>query len=154
MLRTPWLPCRNGATTMPIDRFLLVVSLVCAASAALAAAAPAPPPELDAMRRALGAAVARHDVKATAALTSFPLAFSGYEHGEKVTAAQFAGEFNGLFFDGDAKLAACLATGKLEFQAKPDFAGSPWLIDCNGNEYYFGLRGGKWRFTAYENINE
>jgi hypothetical protein len=49
----------------------------------------------------------------------------------------------------------CLATGKLEYQAaKPDFPGSRWYIDCDGNEYFFGLVGGKWRFTSYMNINE
>jgi hypothetical protein len=49
----------------------------------------------------------------------------------------------------------CLATGKLEYQAaKPNFPGSPWYIDCDGNEYFFGPVGGKWRFTSYMNINE
>ena len=99
-----------------------------------------------------------HDRKAIVALSRFPLAFSGYEAPEKITEAQFLSDkaqFTGLFFDGDAQLVACLASSKLEYQAtKPDFPGSPWLIDCNGNLYYFGLVGGKWRFTSYMNINE
>ena len=49
----------------------------------------------------------------------------------------------------------CLETGKLEYQAEnPDFPDSPWYIDCDGNEYYFGLAGGTWRFTSYMNVNE
>lgn len=136
---------------------LLAAAFACAASAALAAAAPAPPPELDAARKALAAAVKAHDRKAILAVTRFPLAFSGYEAPDKITEAQFMSDnsqFTGLFFDGDAGLVSCIATGKLEYQAKPDFPGSPWVIDCNGNEYYFGLVAGKWRFTSYMNINE
>ena len=131
----------------------LAAALACAAGIAVAAAAPAAPAGLEAARKAFAAAVAKHDVKAAAALTAFPLAFSGYEHPDTVTAAQFASEFDGLFGD-DPQLAHCLATGKLEADTQHTFAGSPWVIDCNGNEYYFGERNGQWRFTAYENINE
>ena len=138
--------------------FVLAAVFAAVASAALAAAAPAPPAELDALRKALSAAVKAGDVKGTAALTRFPLAFSGYEAPDKITEAQFMANrdhFNGLFGNSDAGIVACLATGKLEYQAsKPDFPGSPWVIDCNGNEYYFGQVGGNWRFTAYMNINE
>jgi hypothetical protein len=137
---------------------MLGLALAAATTVAVAAAAPAPPPELEALRKSLSAAVKAGDVRATAALTRFPLAFSGYEAPDKITEAQFLSNkdhFNGLFGNSDAGIVACLATGKLEYQAtKPDFPGSPWLIDCNGNEYYFGLVGGKWRLTAYMNINE
>jgi len=123
---------------------------VLAAASALAAGAP---PELDKMRKAFAVAVGKHDVKAVAAMTQFPLAFSGYEHPDTVTEAGFAEEFDGLFFSGDASLVKCLSKAKLT-PAKTDFPNSPWLIDCEGNEYYFGLRGGAWMFTAYENVNE
>jgi hypothetical protein len=135
-----------------LKQIALAVSIGCAIAAASAVAAAAPA-ELERMRKAFGAAVAKHDVKAAAKMTHFPLAFSGYEHPDKVTAAQFAGEFDGLFFGGDAQMANCLATGKLE-PAQTKFPSSPWMIDCDGNEYYFGQRNGKWMFTAYENINE
>ena len=65
----------------------------------------------------------------------------------------FADEFDGLFFQGDAQLVTCLGKGKLE-AAEAHFLNSPWVIDCDGNEFYFGQRGGKWMFTAYENVNE
>ena len=125
----------------------------CAVAAASAFAGGAAPAELEKMRKAFGAAVAKRDVKAVAAMTAFPLAFSGYEHPDKVTAAEFADEFDGLFFSSDPQLVKCLATGKLE-SAQSDFPASPWVIDCDGNDYYFGERNGKWMFTAYENVNE
>jgi hypothetical protein len=138
--------------------FLLALPFACAASAALAASTPAPPPELDAARKALAAAVKAHDLKAIVALSRFPLAFSGYEAPDKIAEAQFLSDedqFSSLFYEGDDQIVTCLAAGNLEYQAaKPDFSGSPWFIDCDGNEYYFGLVSGKWRFTSYMNVNE
>jgi hypothetical protein len=99
-----------------------------------------------------------HDLKAIVALSRFPLAFSGYEAPDRITKADFLSDenqFSGLFFNGDKQIVACLATAKLEYQAKKlDFPGSPWFIDCSGNQYFFGLVDGKWRFTSYMNINE
>src|SRR5262245_32308075 len=97
-----------------LRQLILVASFGSAVAAASTFAAGAAPAELETMRKAFSAAVAGHDVQATAAMTEFPLAFSGYEHADKVTAGEFAGEFDGLFFGGDPKLAGCLATGKLE----------------------------------------
>jgi hypothetical protein len=138
--------------------YFLALSFICVASAAFAASAPVPPRELDALRKALAAAVKVHDLKSIVALSRFPLAFSGYEAPDRITKAEFLSDenqFSGLFFNGDDQIVACLATAKLEYQAKkPDFPGSPWVIDCTGNEYFFGLVRGKWRFTSYMNINE
>jgi hypothetical protein len=136
-----------------LKQIVLAASIGCAVAAAFAFAADAAPAELETMRKAFGAAIAKHDVRAAAAMTEFPLAFSGYEHPDRVTAAQFAGEFDGLFFGGDPQMANCLSTGKLE-PAQSDFPNSPWVIDCDGNEYYFGQSNGNWMFTAYENVNE
>ena len=134
-----------------LKQIVLAASFSCAIATAFAAGAV--PAELEMMRKAFGAAVGKHDVKAVAAMTEFPLAFSGYEHPDKVTAAEFENEFDGLFFEGSPTLANCLAKGKLE-PAQSDFPNSPWVIDCDGNEYYFGQRNSKWMFTAYENVNE
>ena len=144
-------PAARAAHWALLRQIVVAASFGCASTSAFAAGAA--PAELQTMRKAFGAAVAKHDVKAAATMTQFPLAFSGYEHPDKVTAAQFASEFDGLFFDGDPQLASCLVTGKLE-SAQSNFPNSPWVIDCDGNEYYFGERKGKWMFTAYENINE
>lgn len=135
---------------------LLALSLVCSGPAALAASKPAPPPELKAVRKALAAAVKAHDLKAAAALSRFPLAINAYEEPDKLAKADFLSDgLASLFYEGDSQIVTCIAAGKLEYQAaKPDFPGSPWFIDCTGNQYYFGLVNGKWRFTSYMNINE
>lgn len=136
--------------------FLLALSFAGAVSAAFAASTP--PPELDAARKALAAAVKAQDLKAIVALSRFPLAFSGYEAPDEITEADFLSDrnlFNGLFFEGSDGIVTCLASGTLDYQAEnPDFPGSPWVIDCDGNEYYFGLVDGMWRFTSYMNVNE
>jgi hypothetical protein len=138
-----------------LKAFFLPFSVIGLVSFALAASTP---PELDAARKALAAAVKAHDLKAIVALSRFPLAFRAYEAPEQVTETEFltdANQYSGLFFDGDDQLVTCLATGKLEYQSdKPDFPGSPWYIDCDGNEYYFGLIEGQWRLTSYMNVNE
>lgn len=139
-------------------RLLLALSFLCATSLVLAAATPTPPPELEAARKALAAAVKAQDRKAIVALSRFPLAFSGYEMPDQIAEADFLADkdlFNGLFFEGDDQIVTCLATSALDFQAEePDFPDSPWVIHCDGNEYYFGLVGGAWRFTSYMNVNE
>lgn len=137
---------------------LLALSFLCAASAAFAASTPAPPSELDAARKALAAAVKAHDLKAIVALSRFPVEFSGYEMPDKITEADFLADedqYSVLFYEGGEQIVSCLANEPLRYQAEnPDFPGSPWFIDCTGNEYYFGLVGGAWRFTAYMNVNE
>lgn len=63
--------------------------------------------------------------------------------------------FQGWFFNGDAEVVTCLKTQPFAYQAdKKEFGSGLWVLDCNGNEYYFGLRGGTWAFAAYQNINE
>ena len=135
-------------------RIVLAVLFGCARTAAASSfAAGEAPAELDTMRKAFAAAIAKLDVKAVAGMTQFPLAFTGYEHPDTVAEADFADEFDGLFFAGDPQLVSCLATGKLE-PSQSNFPDSPWVIYCDGNDYYFGQRDGKWMFTAYENVNE
>jgi hypothetical protein len=136
-----------------LRRIILGTLICCAVTTASARAADPPPAELETMRQAFAAAIGKQDVSAVAAMTNFPLAFSGYEHPDKVLEAEFADEFEGLFFGGSPQLVNCLATGKLE-PAQADFPDSPWAIYCDGNDYYFGERGGKWLFTAYQNTNE
>jgi hypothetical protein len=136
---------------------LLTLSIACAATTALAAG-PAPPAELQAARKALAAAAKKQDRKAIAEISRFPLAQRVYRSPNRITEAQFLSSkthFSNLFGDGDAELVACIDSGALGYQAKKlDFPGSPWFLDCNGHEYYFGLVNGQWRFTSYMNINE
>jgi hypothetical protein len=139
-------------------RVLLALSFLGAATMALAAATPAVPPELEAARQALTAAVKAQDLKAIVAVSRFPLAFSGYEMPEEISKEDFLADnslYAGLFFDGSDQIVACLGTTPLDYQDEnPDFPGSPWVIDCDGNLYYFGEVDGAWRFTSYMNVNE
>lgn len=139
-------------------RVLLALSFLGAATLALAVATPAPPPELEAARKTLAAAVKAQDLKAIVAVSRFPLAFSGYEMPEEISEEDFLadkGLFIALFYDGDDQIVACLSTTPLDYQDdNPDFPGSPWVIECDGNLYYFGETDGAWRFTSYMNVNE
>ena len=115
-------------------------------------------PAADAARVALVKAIASHDWKSVAGLTQFPLAIEMYQAAPALTKPQFLKDprkLSMLFGDGDKDILACVATAPLAHQGdKKQFGFDSWFADCNGNEYYFGLRGGKWLFTAYQNINE
>jgi hypothetical protein len=119
---------------------ILLVGLIAPASGAVK---PMPPPELVKARTAFAAAVSKGDEAAAAALTSFPLKNTAYKAPPKLMRKAFAA----LFADYRA-MAACIKTSPLA----PDHGA--WLIDCDGNILRFGLRGGRWLHTAYENINE
>lgn len=126
----------------------------------VAAAAPVqtPPPALEAMRQALGHAAAAHDRAALASLMAFPLALDNYGSPNAVGRAEFARKsryFTIIFGGGDAGLADCIATAAISMQSdRKAFGGRAWVVDCNGNEYYFGQRDGAWKLVAYQNINE
>ena len=122
------------------------------------AAAPATPPALDATRVALTKAVAAHDWTAVTDLTGWPLAVDNYGSPPSLAKAKFLKDprtLSNYFGGGDRDLLHCVATAALTYQGdKKQFGYGSWLADCNGNEFYFGLRGGKALFTAYQNINE
>ena len=122
------------------------------------AAAPAKPPALDATRLALTKAIAAHDWTAVANLTAWPLAVDNYGSPPMLAKDKFLKSPHTLsiyFGEGDKDLLHCVATAPLTYQGdKTQFGYASWLADCNGNEFYFGLRGGKAQFTAYQNVNE
>ncbi len=116
------------------------------------------PPGLEVVRKAFAAAVAAKDRARIAKLSRFPLAADVYGGTPKVGEREFlrdAKYFGGWFFGGDPQLVTCLETKDLAYQAdRKDFGFGTWYLDCDGNEYYFGQRGGRWAFVAYQNINE
>ncbi len=124
----------------------------------VASAAPAKPPALDVARHALVKAIAAHDWTGVANLTGFPLAVEVYGTPPHLTKAQYLKDHKKLtvfFGDGDKGVLDCVGTGQLAFQVdQTQFGGRAWYADCNGNEFYFAQRGGKWLFMAYQNINE
>jgi len=116
------------------------------------------PPELDTARKAFAAAVSAHDLKAVAGLSGFPIAVEMYGYAPTVGAKQFLGDkrkFGDLFGAPDESTVRCIATGDLAQQSdRKQFGFGSWFADCNGNEYFFTLRNGRWLFTGYQNINE
>jgi hypothetical protein len=117
-----------------------------------------PPAALEQARASFAAAVAARDRAAVAKLSRFPLSVEMYRGSPKVTERMFLRDrryFDGLFFDGDAELVKCLKAQPFAWQADAkQFGARLWLLDCNGNEYFFGERGGAYAFAAYQNINE
>ena len=123
----------------------------------VAAAAQKPPPDFEKLRHAFAAAVKAKDIPGIAKLSHFPLAVDVYGSKPQVTEQEFTRDrqyLDSWFFGGDATLAKCLASQAPALQDGKGFGAGAWLSDCNGNEYYFAPRGGRWAFVAYQNINE
>ena len=140
---------------MGATRLVLLLMIGAGATSPAMAAAPS---ALDAARVTLTKAIAAHDWNGVANLTAWPLAIDMYQAAPRLTQAQYLKDHRKLtilFGDGDKDLLKCVATAPLTRQGnKKDFGYDSWVADCNGNEFYFGLRGGKALFTAYQNINE
>lgn len=143
-------------TTLPAFAVLLLCANA-SISGAQGTSAKAPA-ALEEVRKAFAAAVAEKDRAAVAKLSRFPIAIEGYELGPRLSERDFLRDkshFDGLFFAGDAEVVTCLKTQTFAYQGnKKEFGAGLWVLDCNGNEYYFGRRGGSWAFAAYQNINE
>lgn len=138
-------------------RTTLIAAALVAASVSAHAAAPAPK-ELGALRATLAKAVGAKDWKAITALTAWPLKIEMYEAPPTVTLAGFNKKHDTLmvlFGNGDKDLLKCVATAPIAIETdKTRFGFGDWVADCNGNEFHFAQRAGKWLFVAYENINE
>ncbi len=134
---------------------LCAIAICGAAGAAGTAKAPA---GLEAARKAFAAAVAARDRKAIVRLSAFPVAVGMYRYAPTIGAKQFLTDkrkFSDLFGAADQSTVRCLATADIARQSdRKQFGFGSWLADCNGNEYFFTLRNGRWLFTGYQNINE
>ena len=141
---------------MNLSRALVTAAMLISSSIALGA--PNVPAGLYAVRKDLAQAVQTHDRKRIVALSDSPLAVEGYGAAPKMTAQQFLAnedKFDGLFGSADAGIVRCIRTDPPQLQGdKKSFGYGSWFIDCNGNEYFFALRSGKWLFVGYQNINE
>lgn len=94
-------------------------------------------------RAAFAVAVSANSEADAAALTSFPLKNTVYKEVPKLTRKAFSTRFAEY-----RHIAVCIKTNPLLFER------GAWLIDCDGNILRFGLRGGRWLHTEYENVNE
>lgn len=122
-------------------RMILSILLACTAPA-WAGKAEAPK-ELTSTRAAFAAAVSANNEAGAAALTSFPLKNTVFNEPPKLTRNAFS-----TLFANYRHMATCIKTTPLVFER------GEWLIDCDGNILRFGLRGGRWLHTEYENVNE
>ncbi len=106
-----------------------------------------PPPPLATMRAAFAKAVAAKNIASVEALTSFPLKNVVENEPALIPQSAFAKSFS---LNNYADMAGCLKTSPLERSPKR----GAWLVNCDGNMFYFGLHNGQWRHTEYENVNE
>jgi len=119
------------------------------AFAAPARAADKAPQALIVMRADFAAAAKAKDGARLAALTAFPLANDVYGEPELIAKAAFPKRVKEY-----SELAECLATAPLSSDAETAKTAKLWLVDCNGIDFYFGLRDGQWRHVKFVNANE
>ncbi len=117
-----------------------------------------PPPALASARKAVAAALAAHDLKAIVGLSLFPLEISEYGMPPRLAAHTFLkdrAKFTDIFADGQPSTVQCIRESAPTYgtDAKT-FGADAWSIDCNGYDYYFARRGGRWLLIGFANINE
>ena len=136
---------------------IILAALAASLTTAAFAADPPKPAGLDAARKAFVAAIKAKDWKALGELVSWPVAVDGYEAAPTIAKAAYLKDHRKLtnFLGDDEATLKCIAGDPATYQGdKSQIGFGSWVIDCNGNEYYFGVKGGKVLFTAYGNINE
>ena len=114
-------------------------------------AAERPPEALQEMRAKFAAAVAGNDLRATMALTHFPLKNEAYGDSPWITRAAFPMRFRQ---QGYSEFAHCLKSAPLEVDVKAKPRSGSWLVNCDGNVFYFSKISGRWFYSEYENTNE
>lgn len=130
------------------------------AATAARAAEPKAPEGLSAARKALAEAVAKKDVKAFAAMSRFPLVIDVYQMAPKIAAKRFGkADIDLMFGGGDEGLLKCLRGDSFtKNDPKADETarrfGVSWYADCDGNNYFFAEKDGRWVFIGYQNVNE
>jgi hypothetical protein len=132
---------------------LAALSLLLAAMATAATAAP--PPGLGDVRKAFTHTVLARNWRALAEIVSWPLPIDNYGSSPHLAKAEYLRDRRKLSVFLADSLIPCIAAGPAAYQGnRKEFGFGSWLIDCNGNEFYFGQKSGKWLFTAYRNVNE
>lgn len=129
-------------------RFLLALVL---AVAALGAEAATPDPALKTFLAKFADLAAHGAADTMAKVTRFPLRNRVYQAPERVNAAGFKSYFA---LNSFRELAGCLkSTPPQHAQTRHADLGE-WLVDCDGNIFYFAQYSGGWRFSGFENVNE
>ncbi len=141
-------------------RLLLSTLALLLAATAAHAAGPKAPEGLSLARKALADAVEKKDVKAFAAMSRFPLVIDVYQMAPKITAKEFGkADIDLMFGGGDEGVLKCLRGDSVaKNDPKADETarrfGKSWYADCDGNNYFFAEKDGRWVFTGYQNVNE
>ena len=112
-------------------------------------AAEAPPQDLVQMRSGFAAAVAAKNIAALEALIRFPLENDVYGEPKSISRAAFAKHAISYW-----QMADCIKTAPLEHDVHEKPGTKSWLLNCNGNVFYFALDKGRWVHSEYQNINE
>jgi hypothetical protein len=140
-----------------MKRVALAAVAACIATAAFAAA-PAKPPGLDAARKAFVTALKAKNWTGLAVQISWPLKIENYGSPPSVAKAAYLKDHTKLtmFFGADDPATLkCIGGDAANYQGdKTQFGFGSWVVDCNGNEFYFGVVGQKVLFTGYQNVNE
>ncbi|MDR4308509.1 hypothetical protein IHQ68_17965 [Chelatococcus sambhunathii] len=138
---------------------LATLALFLAATAAQGAELKAPE-GLSVARKALAEAVEKKDVKAFSAMSRFPLVIDVYQMAPKIAAKRFGkADIDLMFGGGDEGVLKCLRGGAVaKNDPKADDTarrfGVSWYADCDGNNYFFAEKDGRWSFIGYQNVNE
>ena len=92
-----------------------------------------PPADLEIVRKAFAAAIAKHDRAAMADMTIFPLAVENYGGPPTLEKSAFLRDkdyFSGFFYDGDQQVVDCIGKSVLQFQPdKKQFGTGWWYAD-------------------------
>ena len=124
---------------------------VIVAASTAAYGAEAPPLALAKARIAFASALAAKDLSAAAAATIFPLKVAAMGLPPTVSRSAFP-KF--MQRNGYEENAGCIKSEPLERADSHEHGANVWLVNCNGNIFYFALATGAWRHSGYENINE
>ena len=144
----------------PAVKILLATLAFLVTAAAAQGAEPKPPEGLSAARNALADAVVKKDVKGFAALSRFPMTIDVYQMAPTIAAKRFDdGDVNMMFGGGDEGVVGCLRGGEVvkndpEADETAKRFGKSWYVACDGNNYFFIEKDGRWLFTGYQNVNE
>ncbi len=129
-------------------KFLAFLMALMAARSALAAT---PEPPQKAFLAKFADMARRGAADSMADITRFPLKNAVHQEPSAISRAGFKHHFQ---LNAYPALAGCLKTKTPERAASGNSGLGEWVVDCEGNLFYFANVGGQWRHSGFENVNE
>ena len=117
------------------------------------AAQAAPDPALKSFIAAFSDAIRQGALDKATAMTHFPLRIEAYHMPTKLGRSEFKGHF-GEYGNKYGHFADCLKKKTPEHPDKAYRDLGDWVIDCDGNDFYFKMFDGQWRHSGWGNVNE